>query len=106
MKIMERISSSLCTGNLLATRVEKILCSTHQYFLYFIQHCFICRPSDFPVSEDGVIEPEAEFLDVIGTKEFSSLLFTVTSSTCTDFNPLPHFSKIGWKLVCNVNIIF
>jgi hypothetical protein len=27
------------------------------FFLYFIQHCFICRPSDSRVSEDAGIEP-------------------------------------------------
>ncbi len=25
--------------------------------LYFIQHCFICHPSDYTVSEDAGIEP-------------------------------------------------
>jgi hypothetical protein len=25
--------------------------------MYFVQHCFICRPSDFTVSEDAGIEP-------------------------------------------------
>jgi hypothetical protein len=25
--------------------------------MYFIQHCFICRPSDSTVSEDAEIEP-------------------------------------------------
>ncbi len=25
--------------------------------MYFIQHCFICRPSNFTVSEDAGIEP-------------------------------------------------
>ncbi len=25
--------------------------------MYFIQHCIICRLSDFTVSEDAVIEP-------------------------------------------------
>jgi hypothetical protein len=25
--------------------------------MYFIQHCFICRPSDSTVSEDAGIEP-------------------------------------------------
>ncbi len=25
--------------------------------MYVIQHCFICRPSDFTVSEDAGIEP-------------------------------------------------
>jgi hypothetical protein len=50
--------------------------------------------------------PEAEFLDVIGTKvsEFFSLLFTVT---CTNgFYPLPHLNKSCLKLVCNVNIVY
>ncbi len=27
------------------------------FYTYFIQHCFICRPSDSTVSEDAVIEP-------------------------------------------------
>ena len=27
------------------------------FFIYCIQHCFICRPSDFTVSEDVGIEP-------------------------------------------------
>jgi len=26
-------------------------------FLYCIQHCFICRPSDYTVLEDAGIEP-------------------------------------------------
>jgi hypothetical protein len=26
-------------------------------FMYFVQHGFICRPSDFTVSEDAGIEP-------------------------------------------------
>jgi hypothetical protein len=27
-------------------------------FMYFIQHCFICRPSDSTLSEDAGIEPK------------------------------------------------
>jgi hypothetical protein len=27
-------------------------------FMYVLQHCFICCPSDFTVSEDGGIEPK------------------------------------------------
>jgi hypothetical protein len=27
------------------------------FFMHFVQHCFICRPSDSTVSEDDVIEP-------------------------------------------------
>jgi hypothetical protein len=54
-------------------------------------------------------QPEAEFLDVIGTKvlEFSSLLFKVTS-TSTKRNltpPLPP-SQTSLKLDCNVNIVY
>jgi hypothetical protein len=45
---------------------DKHSCAGHQYFFkgdffnffqYFIQHCFICRPSDFTVSEDAGIGP-------------------------------------------------
>jgi hypothetical protein len=28
-----------------------------RFFHYFIQHCFICRPSDSTVSEDAGIKP-------------------------------------------------
>jgi len=31
--------------------------SSNVFFMYFIQHCFICRPSDSTVSEDAGIEP-------------------------------------------------
>jgi hypothetical protein len=51
--------------------------------------------------------PEAEFLDVqyLGQKsqEFSSLLFTVTSTDGTHTTPLEGKSRL--KLVCNVNIV-
>jgi hypothetical protein len=30
-------------------------------FLYYIQHCFICRPSDSTVSEDAGIEPQEDW---------------------------------------------
>ncbi len=29
------------------------------FFMYVVQHCFICRPSDSTVSEDAGIEPRA-----------------------------------------------
>ncbi len=37
------------------------------FFIYVIQHCFICRPSDSTVSEDAGIEPDAltTWLDLI-----------------------------------------
>ncbi len=28
-----------------------------KFCMYFIKHCFVCRPSDFAASEDAVIEP-------------------------------------------------
>ncbi len=49
------------------------------------------------------ISPEAEFLDVIGTK-VSSLLQYSQSPLLTDFTLPPPRSKSGLKLVCNVNI--
>ncbi len=45
---------------------------------------------------------EALFVDV--TEEFSSLLFTVTSTNGSPPPPPP--SKSGLKLVCNVNIVY
>ncbi len=30
---------------------------TKFFFMYVIQHCSICRPSDSPVTEDAGIEP-------------------------------------------------
>jgi hypothetical protein len=31
--------------------------------MYFIQHCFVCRPSDSTVSEDAGIEPRTDCCD-------------------------------------------
>jgi hypothetical protein len=38
--------------------------------MYFIQHCFICRPSDFTVSEDARI----------GTRTFATLALVARCS--------------------------
>ncbi len=38
--------------------------------MYYIQHCFICRPSDFTLSEDAGIEP----------RTFATLAFAVRCS--------------------------
>ncbi len=37
-------------------------------FCYFIQHCFICRPSDSTVSEDAGIEPRTVATYVLTTR--------------------------------------
>jgi hypothetical protein len=52
------------------------------------------------------LSPDAEFLDVIGTKsyEFSSLLFAATFSN--GFYPPPPLIKSVLKLVCNVNNLY
>jgi hypothetical protein len=52
-----------------------------------------------------VFTPEAELLDASGTKEFCSLLFTVTSANGF-YPPSPHPIKRGLKLFCNVNIVY
>jgi hypothetical protein len=36
---------------------HKIIIIIYSFFLYCIQHCIICRPSDCTVSEDAGIEP-------------------------------------------------
>jgi hypothetical protein len=36
---------------------HRIIIIIFSFFLYCIQHCFICRPSDSTVSEDAGIEP-------------------------------------------------
>ncbi len=65
-------SASTCwrTDRLIFLTSRRVMCSgIHSpkylyldFFIYFyvgyiIQHCFICRPSDFTVSEDAGIEP-------------------------------------------------
>jgi hypothetical protein len=34
-------------------------------YMYFIQHCFICRLSDSTVSEDGGIEPRTVATSIV-----------------------------------------
>ncbi len=43
--------------NLALTRNETNTSSWLNFFMYFIQHCLICRPSESTVSEDAGIEP-------------------------------------------------
>ncbi len=37
-------------------------------FTYFIQHCFVCRPSDFAASEDAVIEPRTVAISALAAR--------------------------------------
>jgi hypothetical protein len=62
----------------------------------------------FQIHKPAIQCTRAEFLDVIGTKsqEFSSLLFTVTSTNRLCSPPPPSRSKSGFKLVCIVNIVY
>jgi hypothetical protein len=38
--------------------------------MYVIQHCFICRPSDFTVSEDAGIEPRTAAILALTARRF------------------------------------
>jgi hypothetical protein len=68
-----------------------------------------CMTSEFAVSSNVLFmhcssqfKPEAEFLDVIGTKiqEFSSLLFTVTSTNGFPHLPLREQKWVKTGLLC------
>jgi hypothetical protein len=49
------LSWSMSTEQLKNTvRLKKVI---FLFFIYCIQHCFICRPSDLIVSEDPEIQP-------------------------------------------------
>jgi hypothetical protein len=39
--------------------------------MYDIQHCFICRPSDFTVSEDAGIEPRTVATTALAVRRFN-----------------------------------
>jgi hypothetical protein len=41
--------------------------------MYFIQHCFICRPSDSTVSEDAGIEPRTVATSALAVRRFNQL---------------------------------
>ncbi len=41
-------------------------CIFYMIFMYFIKHCFICRSSDFAVSEDAGIESNPGLLRDLG----------------------------------------
>jgi hypothetical protein len=42
--------------------------------MYFIQHCFICRPSDSTVSEDAGIEPRTDATLALAVRRTNTLL--------------------------------
>jgi hypothetical protein len=68
-------------------------------------HCFDSEMTA-PLLISRKFSTEAEFLDVIGTKEFSSLLFTVTVTSTIWFYSRTPLIKSGLKLVCYVNIVY
>ncbi len=54
-----------------------------------------------------IISPEAEFLDVIGTKVLRVFFLAIHSRLYSGFYSLLPLSKSGLKLrVCNVNIVY
>ncbi len=53
------------------------------------------------------MNPEAEFLDVIGTKVLRVFLLAIHSQLYQlILLPPPHLEKRGLKLACNVNIVY
>jgi hypothetical protein len=58
------------------------------FYKYFIQHCFICRPSDSNVSEDARIEPRT----VTTTKyvHIKSTMHSLCPSPELGLPPTPH----------------
>ncbi len=49
------------------------------FFMYFIQHCFVCCPSDFTLSEDAGIEPRAVATSALKSDALTTRLFSSTS---------------------------
>ncbi len=79
--------------------IPDILACDYMFFIftYFIQHCFICRPSDSTVSVDATIEP----------RTFATLALTVRRSkhSATDISDtylpkLVFYTKRILVLVC------
>ncbi len=77
------------------------------FFLYCIQHCFICRPSDSTLSEDAVIEPRTVATTAMtvrrsnhSAKSHPLLVDLQYFSTCflsclfSCLSPLPHLNLI------------
>jgi hypothetical protein len=58
------------------------------------------------ISQDYGKKPQAEFLDVIGTKVFRVFLLASHNLYKRIYPPPPSPSKSGLKLVCNVNILY
>jgi hypothetical protein len=56
MTVEERLAM-LNTTNENAKVTHNFFLSRRIFFMYDIQHCFICRPSDSTESEDAGIEP-------------------------------------------------
>ncbi len=55
------------------------------FFIYVIKHCFICRPSDFTVSEDAGIEP----------KNVATLAFTTKNALTTRLDLIHKIKIVG-----------
>ncbi len=45
--------------------------------MYFTQHCFICRPADFAVSEDAGVEPKTVCVEALGMSGYESVVEAV-----------------------------
>jgi hypothetical protein len=52
------------------------------FFSYFIQHCFICRPSDSTVSTDAGIEPRTVATDALAVTTRLDLILHTSEGGC------------------------
>jgi hypothetical protein len=61
-------------------------------FLYDIQHCFICRPSDYTVSEDAGIEPRTVATTALAVRRFIHLAIDLIHTQLHCLKNGPHFT--------------
>ncbi len=74
--------------------------------MYFIQHCFICRPLDSTVSEDAGIEPRTVATSALAVRRSSHsahLTSTLNFSSVEIFSPAGDFPvETGLKILMGV----
>jgi hypothetical protein len=99
------------------------LASSWIFLMYDIQHCFICRPSDFTVSEDAWIEPRTVATTALAVRRSNhsarshphlvsssfcdgkySLFLIIESSPTQDFHKLSKLSSTQTARTNNLSL--
>ncbi len=57
-------------GNVAPFTSVHTFCRTTNFFSYYIQHCFICRPSDSTVPTDAGIEPRTVAIGAMAVRRY------------------------------------